>query len=136
MAALTTSEEREQAFILLFEKSFNEEIEPEKIIELAVESEAIVIGNYSVKLFVETCNKLPVIDDFIVKYSRGWSLSRISKVALAVLRLAICEMRYFDKVPVGVSINDAVNICKKYASDDEYTFVNGVLGSFAKEEVK
>ncbi len=136
MSALTTSEEREQAFILLFEKSFNDEVEPDKIIELANEAGAIVPSGYAVKLFTETCNKLPVIDDFIVKYSRGWSISRISKVALAVLRLAICEIRYFEKVPVGVSINEAVNICKKYASDDEYSFVNGVLGSFAKEEVK
>lgn len=136
MSALTTSEEREQAFILLFEKSFNDEVEPDKIIELANEAESVIPTKYAVKLFIETCNKLPVIDEFIVKYAKGWSISRISKVALAVLRLAICEMRYFEKVPVGVSINEAVNICKKYASDDEYAFVNGVLGSFAKEEVK
>lgn len=130
---MTTSEEREQAFVLLFEKSFNDELDSEKIIELAVECEAIKDSPYTIKLFTETCNKLPVIDEFISKYAKGWSVSRLSKVSLAVLRLAICEIRYFDKVPVGVSINEAVNLCKKYASEDEYTFVNGVLGSFAKD---
>ncbi len=131
---LTTSQEREQAFILLFEKSFNEECDCEKIIELAVECEAITETDYSVKLFTETCNKLPVIDEFISKYSKSRNFSRISRVSLAILRMTICEIRYFEKTPTAVSINEAVEICKKYASDEEYQFVNGVLGAYAREE--
>lgn len=131
---MTTSEEREQAFLLLFEKSFNEELDAEKLLELAEESEVITQSKYTVQLFTETCNKMPVIDEMIKKYAKGWSFNRISKVALAALRLAICEIRYMEKVPTGVSINEAVNICKKYASADEYSFVNGVLGAFAREE--
>lgn len=133
---ISSTEAREQAFVLLFEKSFNEELEADKIYELALESEAIKASDFTAKLFEETCNKMPVLDDYITKYAKGWSLSRISKVSLAILRLAICEMRYFDKTPVGVSINEAVNLCKKYASEDEYTFVNGLLGTFAREECK
>ena len=132
--SMTTSESREQAFILLFEKSFNEELDADKILDLAAESEVVEVSSYTVELFKETCNKMPVIDEFITKYSKGWNFSRISKVALAVLRLAICEMRYFEKVPAGVAISEAVKICKKYASEDEYTFVNGVLGSYSREE--
>ena len=59
-------------------------------------------------------------------------MNRISKVSLSVLRIAICEMLYYDDIPLGASINEAVEICKKYASEDEYTFVNGLLGAFAR----
>ncbi len=131
---MTSTESREQAFILLFEKSFNENEEIEKIYDLALECEAIKDSSLTRDLFVETCNKLPVIDEFINRYAKGWSTSRISKVSLAVLRLAICEIRYFEKTPAAVAINEAVNLCKKYASEDEYTFVNGLLGTFVKEE--
>ena len=131
---MTSTESREQAFILLFEKSFNENEEIEKIYDLALECEAIKDSSLTRELFAETCNKMPVIDEFINKYAKGWDISRISKVSLAVLRLAICEIRYFEKTPTGVAINEAVNLCKKYASEDEYTFVNGLLGTFVKEE--
>lgn len=131
---LTTSMEREQAFILLFEKSFNEEVDAEKIIDLALECEAVEGTDYTLKLFTETCNKQPVIDEFISKYSTGRAINRISRVSLAILRMTVCEIRYFEKVPTAVSINEAVELCKKYASEDEYQFVNGVLGAYAREE--
>ena len=133
-APMTTSEAREQAFILMFEKSFNGDMEPEEILAFAVESEVITEHKYTSELFFETCRNVEVIDEFISKYSRGWSIPRLSKVALAVLRIAICEIRFFEKVPTGVAINEAVNICKKYASAEDCSFVNGVLGSFAKDE--
>ena len=79
---------------------------------------------------------MPAIDEFISGLSKTRAFGRISKVSLSILRLAICEIRYFEKVPVGVSINEAVELAKKYGSEDEYAFVNGLLGSFAKEEGK
>lgn len=133
---MTTSEAREQAFILLFEKSFNSEASAEDLYVTAVNEEVIKDNNYTNTLFNETCNKLEAIDIYIIKFLKDRRFDRISKVSLAVLRLAVCEIRYFDKVPVGVAINEAVNLCKKYGSDDEYAFVNGILGSFAKEEEK
>ena len=54
-------------------------------------------------------------------------------MALAVLRLAVCEIMYFDDIPVGVSINEAVELCKKYAAKDDAAFVNGILGSLSKD---
>ena len=63
----------------------------------------------------------------------GWKLSRIPKVALAVMRLAIYEMKYEKTVPVSVSINEAVELAKKYTIDDS-SFVNGVLGAVARNE--
>lgn len=129
---MTTTQEREQAFILLFEKSFNPDATCEELISLAKENEVIKDTSYTTALFIKTCDNIDEIDASVREYSKGRSFSRISKVSLAVLRLAVCEIKYFDKVPVGVTINEAVNLCKKYASDDEYTFVNGILGSYAK----
>ena len=74
------------------------------------------------------------IDAAIENNLKGWSKQRISKVSLALLRMAVCEMKYFDKVPVGVSINEAVEICKVYGSDEDKSFVNGILGSISREK--
>ncbi len=133
---MKTSEEREQVFILLFEKSFNPEFSADDIIKIAVGDEIITESAYTKELFLSTVEKIDEIDSQISKYSKERSFDRISKVSLALLRLAVCEIRYFDKVPVGVSINEAVNLCKKYGSEDEYSFVNGILGSIAREEIK
>lgn len=130
---LTRREEREQAFILLFEKSFNQEIELDELYVFAVENEAITGGEFVKNLLFKTWENVADIDGFIEKYAHGWKISRISKVALAVLRLAICEIKYFDDIPVGVSINEAVELCKKYAAKDDAVFVNGILGSISKE---
>ncbi len=131
---LTRREEREQAFILLFEKSFNPETEINELYETAVENEIISESAFSRTLADKVTENIADIDAVIEKYSLKWKMSRISKVALAVMRLAICEMKYFDDIPVGVSINEAVELCKKYAAKDDYSFVNGILSTVAKEE--
>lgn len=131
---LTRREEREQAFILLFEKSFNAETDISELYEIAVENEVVADSEFIKKLSSKVVENQEAIDATIEKNSVKWKMSRISKVALAVMRLAICEMLYFDDIPVGVSINEAVELCKKYASKDDYAFVNGILSSVAKEE--
>lgn len=133
---MTRSQEREQAFILLFEKSFNEDTDCEKIIKMAYEAEVIEKSEFTESLFQTACGNITFIDQIISQYAKGRSFSRISKVSLAALRLAVCEILYFDEIPTGVSINEAVELCKKYASEDEYAFVNGILGNAAKGEGK
>lgn len=123
---------REQAFIILFEKSFNEDMTVDEIVEVAIESEVIVEDKFMDKLLKTAEENLSDIDTEIEKNLKGWSKSRISKVSLALLRVAIAEMKYFEDVPVGVSINEAVEICKIYGSDEDKSFVNGVLGSVAR----
>lgn len=123
---------REQAFIILFEKSFNEDMTVAEIVEVAIESEVIVEDKFMDKLLKTAEENLSDIDTEIEKNLKGWSKSRISKVSLALLRVAIAEMKYFEDVPVGVSINEAVEICKIYGSDEDKSFVNGVLGSVAR----
>ena len=123
---------REQAFIILFEKSFNEDLSVDEIIEIAIESEVIEEDKFMSKLLAAAEENLVTVDGEIEKNLKGWSKSRISKVSLALLRLAISEMLYFDDIPVGVSINEAVEICKIYGSDEDKSFINGVLGSVAR----
>ena len=131
---LTRREEREQAFILLFEKSFNEEVTVADLYEMAVENEIISESDFAKNLALKVTENIEVIDAAVEKHSVKWKMSRISKVALAVMRLAICEILFYDDIPVGVSINEAVELCKKYASKDDYSFVNGILSAIAKEE--
>ncbi|MCI9475496.1 MAG: transcription antitermination factor NusB [Emergencia sp.] len=78
------------------------------------------------------CNKKDEVDDLLRKYSTKWKIERIPKTDLAVLRLAVCEMRY-GKVPAAVSINEAVDLAKKYGTDDSGKYVNGILGRIAEE---
>ena len=73
------------------------------------------------------------IDGAIQKNSEGWKISRISKTAMAVLRVAVYELLYSEDVPIGVAINSAVEIDKGYDDEKTVSFVNGVLGSVAKQ---
>lgn len=71
----------------------------------------------------------------VEKYLRpGWTLRRISKVSLSILKLAIYEMKYMDDVPDKVAINEAVNLAKKFGADNDAKFVNGVLASYVQNK--
>ncbi|MCR5484319.1 MAG: transcription antitermination factor NusB [Clostridiales bacterium] len=130
---MTRKKAREQAFLLLFEKSFHPETDIEDILDIASDSELIENDEYVVKTASTVSSHLNEIDEVIEQNLKGWRRARISKVSLAVLRLALCEMLYFDDVPVGVSINEAVEMCKTYSGKDDASFVNGVLGTVAKK---
>ena len=123
------SEAREQAFILVFEKIFNPELSCTDIKAYAEESELFVLDEFAEKLFCITCENADETDTVISSFLKGWTLQRIPKVSLALLRLAVTEIRYFDDVPDGVSANEAVELAKKYAGEEDAAFINGVLGS-------
>ena len=72
------------------------------------------------------------LDDELRQNSIGWDISRISKLARCILRLAIYEILYVDDVPTGVAVAEAVRIAKKYDGDDTGAFINGILGSFVR----
>lgn len=73
------------------------------------------------------------IDQIIAKYAVGWTIDRLDKVDLSILRLAVCEMLYRDDVTKAIAINAAVDLAKEYASDNSPAFINGILGAVAKE---
>lgn len=124
---------REQGFVLIFEKLFNPE-PIEEIIENAFESRELDFDLYSITL-VETVEKnKDEIDSLISAHlKKGWSIKRISKTSLAIMRLAVCEMKYIDNVPDSVAINEAVELAKKYTVD-ESKFINGVLGAVSRDK--
>ena len=77
-------------------------------------------------------DNLEAIDDVISSFLTDWTVDRIGKVDLALLRLSIYEMLTLDDVPLGVSVNEAVALAKEYGSDASPSFVNGVLGSVSR----
>lgn len=76
------------------------------------------------------------LDTYIEKYAQGWRFERISLVASAIMRVAMFEILYMPDIPNGVAINEAVEIAKKYESPEVVRFLNGILGSFLRAEVK
>lgn len=78
-------------------------------------------------------DKTEELDGYIGKYAMNWSVSRISKVARAILHVAMYEALYVEDVPVSSAINEAVELTRKYEDEDVVSFVNGILGSFARE---
>ncbi len=131
---MNRSKEREQAFILVFEKAFNPEATIEDIFALAIESEFMEPSDFARTLATKTVENVEEIDAKIQEFAVGWTLSRITKVSLSILRIAVCEILYMDDIPVGVSINEAVELAKQYAGKEDSSFINGVLGSISRAE--
>ena len=75
------------------------------------------------------------LDGYIAKYAKGWSFSRIPLVASAIMRVAMYEILYMQDVPNSAAINEAVEIAKKYETPETVKFINGILGSFVRQEV-
>ena len=75
------------------------------------------------------------LDGYIAKYAKGWSFSRIPLVASAIMRVAMYEILYMPDIPNGAAINEAVEIAKKYETPETVKFINGILGSFVRQEM-
>ena len=75
------------------------------------------------------------LDGYIAKYAKNWKFSRIPLVASAIMRVAMYEILYMQDIPNGAAINEAVEIAKKYETPETVKFINGILGSFAREEI-
>lgn len=128
---MNRKEAREAAFVLVFEKEFNDS-PVEELLETATEVRDLTVDDYVKTVFFGVYDNLSSIDENISKYAVSWNINRISKISLAVLRLAIYEMMYMEDIPVSVSINEAVEISKKFATKEDASFVNGILSSVAK----
>ncbi len=123
-------ESRGQALTLLFESSFGYK-NPDEVLELASLAREEKISGFSKELFLGTLENLENIDLIIENHLKGWKKDRLSKVVLSILRLGIFEMIYY-KTPVDVSIDEAVLLAKEYATKDDASYINGVLGAIAK----
>lgn len=132
---MTRTEAREQVFILIFEKLFRDET-VETILEDAALVRDLEPEEYISRVFCGAVEKSEEIDAMISSAAKGWSLNRISKTALAAMRLCIYEMLYCHDIPISVSINESVEIIKKYATKEDATFANGILGTISRNIVE
>ncbi len=132
---MTRHEMRECIFCLMFQNEFYETDQWEEQRDNYLAEKSLSEGDR--QEILDKCERLiaflPDIDEIISQYSKGWKIDRIAKAELAILRLAVYEVKYDDDVPVGVAINEAVELAKKYGEDNGASFVNGILGKVADE---
>ena len=146
---MTRSNAREIVAHLIFEMNFTDDT-ADQIVNAAMEPEYYESLAQETEIYAERPNqkqmeyiraavagiqeKQEELDGYISKYAKGWKFSRIDRVAAAIMRVTMFEILYMPEVPNKVAINEAVEIAKKYLDEDVVKFVNGILGSFVREE--
>lgn len=131
------SELREHVFTVLFQIEFNDESDMEEHLRYYIDQMQDAREKdkaYILKKYEGVVSHIKEIDKLLNDVSKGWKTSRMNKVDLTILRLAVYEMRWDEDVPDGVAINEAVELAKKFGGDGSSSFVNGVLGRLAKQE--
>lgn len=132
---MTRKEAREYCFKLMFEYEVQKN-DAKTMLSFFDENE-LDLGNqaeYVKTLLNAAVENIKTIDETIEKNTKGWRISRLPKVTLAVLRVAVCEMLYMDDIPDSISINEAVELAKTYNDVKSGKFVNGILASVLKEK--
>lgn len=146
---MTRANARELAVHLIYSCEFTDE-EPESVISTRLNREYYAKLSEDNALYAErpsnaqrayidsvvsgVASRTDELNAHIQKFSIGWDVSRISRLARAIMQLAIYETLYVADVPTGVAISEAVRLAKKYDGDDTGAFVNGILGSFARSQ--
>lgn len=133
---MTRNEARENMMQIMYEMDASKSMDTETVSKLTEERLA---GNHkerAQKLLTEILDNLESIDEDINKNSKSWKTGRMPKVDLAIMRLALGEIRYADDIPEAVSINEAINLAKKYSTDHSSRFIHGVLGAIVKADEK
>lgn len=133
MAAMTRRQAREAVFELLFETDFDGSRVPAEVLALAREDREIGEDGYVEKTYLGAMEHRAVLDVLLSKFSHGWKTDRMSRVSRAVLRLGTYEMLYCKDIPTNVSLNEAVELTKKFDDPKARAFVNGVLNSIKNE---
>jgi len=148
---MTRRELREHTFLLLFRKDFHDDKEMEEQlslyfdgVEINEDEEGSATRYHFLTLpegtdaeevkarFYDICSHRDEIDEVLSAAASGWKLGRIGKVELALLRMAVYEMRYDEETPEKVAINEAVELAKKYGADASSGFINGVLAKLVE----
>ena len=139
---MSRREMREQVFKLLFRVEFNDENAMQQQKELFFEDETVAVSededvmvadNLKEEIaakYEKVAEKIAQIDEMINEKTEGWKTSRMGKVDLAILRLAVYEIVFDDTIPNPVAINEAVELAKKFGRDESPKFINGVLAKF------
>lgn len=144
---MTRANARELAVHLIYGRDFTGE-EPEIVVSTRLDKEYYPALSQENDVYAErpsraqlgyidrvvsgVANRADELNAEIARYSIGWDISRISRLARAIMQLAIFETLYVDDVPAGVAVSEAVRLAKKYDGDDTGAFVNGILGAFVR----
>ena len=144
---MTRGNARELAVHLIYAREFTGD-EPNEVVAIRLDKEYYAKLSQENQVYAErpsraqmayidqvvsgVANRTEELNEKIQQYSIGWDISRISKLARTIMQLAIFEILYMDDVPTGVAISEAVRLAKMYDGDDTGSFVNGILGSFAR----
>ncbi len=126
---MTRKEAREAAFGLIFETEFRSEEAPADIYESSVDNREIEENEYIKNAFFTVCENREEIDALIGEHAKGWKTHRLTNVSRSILRLGVYEMLYDESIPYSVSINEAVELAKKFDDEKARPFINGVLNS-------
>lgn len=133
--AVTRREARESAFLAAFSATFQPEERQEAIRDCS-EMQEVTQDTFTVQLLRAMEQHAEEIDETITAHLKGWTLSRLPRVSLTALRLALAEMLYGNEQKPAVAINEAVELVKKYGDENDYQFVNGLLGTVAREQAE
>lgn len=128
---------RETAMKLLYQMEIQKSDKSEQI-EMALEDESFTEKDKKyIRNIIDGVNeKVTIIDSIIEKNAMGWKLNRVSKIDLSILRIGIYEILYREDIPFSVSVNEAVELAKKYSNDDAGSFVNGLLAKVTKADTQ
>ena len=144
---MTRANARELAVHLIYGRDFTEE-EPEQVVKTRLDKEYYPLLSQENQVYADrpskaqqayiemvvagVANRADELNEHIKKFSIGWDISRISKLARSIMQLAIFEILYVEDVPTGVAISEAVRMAKMYDGNDTGSFVNGILGAFSR----
>ena len=123
---------RENAFLLIFEKTFKSDETAEEIFNKATNERGLEYDDYVKKVFFGVFENSEIIEQEIEKHLMGWKKERVSPVSISILRLAAYEVMFIEDIPSRVSLNEAIELAKKYDDEKSYAFVNGVLNALIK----
>lgn len=129
---MSRREIRDSAFKLIFEQLLRDD-DIQELYDIAEEIEEITVNDEVRKMVDGTLAHRDELDSIVESYSKSRKLARISKLNLAILRLALYEALYDDNTPVNAAINEAVILANTYTYSEDASFINGVLGAFSRD---
>lgn len=129
---MTKRQCRENAFLILFESSLRDD-SPEELYRAAEEVGEIEVNEHVRSLVEGVLSEADALDEIIGSYSPKRAVSRIPRINLILLRMAIYEIRNLPQIPVNVAVSEAVGISQKYTYQEDTAFINGVLGAYTRD---
>lgn len=129
---MTRREAREHAFLAAFAASFDD-TDLEATLDTLEEDGGCKLDSFGKQLIHSYYEHMAEVNDLIAARLKGWTINRVPRVSITVLRLALAEILYGEEKLLGVVINEAVELSKKYGAADDYQFVNGVLGAVVRD---